>query len=523
MKAPAQSPRITLRPQPAAPAPVAGRAAAALPAGAPPPATPATPAAAPAAPKLRPRLVEVKAAGPASAPAPAPSAMPSPAAPQQPEPISRFIDLEVEARRCADLDALRFAVVNSTRKLAHFDQAFLAEPDLAGSWSITRASSVATVDRNSEAVRQLTDWIAQSSTTAGAGLGEPRLTNLVADLEQPGASPFPYLLWVPIKARDGRPLAALVALKAESWRPQHSALLLPLADAYGHAWEALAPRTAAHAAHIRRHLSRSRLALAALGAALLAAFIPVPMSTLAPAEIAAADPMLVTAPIDGVIGDILPAPGSWVEKGKPIVRFVDVKLRNDVEVARRNKAVAEARHFKVMQSSIATQKDMQDLATTKAEFDVAAAELQFAEDMLARSVIRAERSGLVIYSAKSDWLGKPVSTGERLMEIGDPASTEIKIDLPVSDAIVVEPGNTVSLFLDGSPLGAIGGRITRTSYRPVATPDQQMVFRLYARFADDQPRKIGLRGVARVSSQTVSLWFYLLRRPIAAARQRLGL
>ena len=61
-------------------------------------------------------------------------------------------------------------------------------------------------------------------------------------------------------------------------------------------------------------------------------------------------------------------------------------------------------------------------------------------NLLSRSEIRAERSGLLIYAAKSDWIGKPVAVGERLMEIGDPTKAEIKIELPVSDAIALQPG-----------------------------------------------------------------------------------
>ena len=38
-----------------------------------------------------------------------------------------------------------------------------------------------------------------------------------------------------------------------------------------------------------------------------------------------------------------------------------------------------------------------------------------------------------------------------------------------------------------------------------------------------QARRIGLRGIARIHGESVSLWFYLLRRPISAVRQRFGL
>jgi HlyD family secretion protein len=498
---PTKTPRISLRPQ-AASKPVAATAAA------------------PQKHAPRPMLVDVNGAGKSAPIAVAPSAPPS-------EPISQFIDLEVEARGCADLDALRYAIVNSTRKIANFDQAFLAEPALRGGWTITRASSIATVDRNSLAVRSIEAWIQQSVEKGNAGLSEPRLANLSSDSDVKGQTvatiPFPNALWLPIKARDGSVLATLIALKRENWRPQHSALLLPLADTYGHAWNALVPRAAAPAARLRGYLSKSRLAIAGSVLAMAAAFVPVPMSALAPGEIVAADPMLVTAPIDGVIGDILVPPGGWVEKGASLLRFVDVKLRNEVEVAKRNKAVAESRHFKVMQSAVATQKDMQEIGTTKAEFDVAVAELRFAEDMLARSVVRAERPGLLIYSAKSDWVGKPVTVGERLMEIGDPARTEIKIDIPVSDAVALQKDGAVALFLDGDPLTAVEGRVKRMSYRPTLTADQQLAFRVYANFSDGKPRRIGLRGVARVNSESVSLWFYLFRRPIAALRQKAGL
>ena len=300
-------------------------------------------------------------------------------------------------------------------------------------------------------------------------------------------------------------------------------MLIPLAAAYGHAWSALAPGATDLIERVRGYISRSRLVLAVTTCCVLAAFIPVPLSALAPAEIVASEPMLVTAPIDGVIEDVLAAPGAWVERGAPVVKYADVKLRNDAEVASRSRAVAEARYFKVVQSALATQKDMQDLATAKAELDVANAELGYANELLARSRIKAERAGLLIYSAKSDWVGKPVVTGEKLMEIGDPANSEIRIDLPVSDAIALKSGGSVSLFLDGDPLRAIDGTITRTSYRPVLTTEQQLAFRIHAKFDIEKPRRIGSRGVARVNGETVSLWFYLFRRPMSAVRQRVGL
>ncbi len=370
-------------------------------------------------------------------------------------------------------------------------------------------------------------WIAHTETIDRLERGESFLADLDREFtawENPApALAHPKALWLPLRRRDGTVIAGLLGLRKTDWPPSTLVLLSPLAGAYAHAWEALLPNANTAMREARRFISKRRLATVLLVAAAIAAVIPVPMSALAPAEVVPEAPSLVTAPIDGVIGEILLPPGSTVEQGQPIVQFVDIKLQSDVEVAKRHLAVAEANHFRVVQSSTAIQKNMQDLAAMKAEHDVARAELRYAEQLLSRSVIAAPASGLLIYSAKSDLIGKPVAVGERLMEIGDPKRTEIKIELPVSDAIALKPGGDVALFLDGNPLQAVAGVITRISYRPSMSAQQQLVYRVHARFAEAAARSIGLRGVARVNGDTVPLGFFLFRRPIAAVRQWAGL
>ena len=80
----------------------------------------------------------------------------------------------------------------------------------------------------------------------------------------------------------------------------------------------------------------------------------------------------------------------------------------------------------------------------------------------------------------------------------------------------------MALFLDGDPMTAVAAKITRANYRPTVNPQSQLVYTVHAGFIEGS-RRIGLRGVARVSTHDVPLGFYLLRRPIAALRQRFGL
>lgn len=445
--------------------------------------------------------------------------------PAPPDLVRQFIDLEAVARSATDLGALKFAMVNAWRRLLPYDQALLAEPSALGGWSVTLASGVLAVDRNAPLVGAASAWINHPRPSTGT-LSSAQVVNIEKDLGQwfpnDDSIAFPHAIWLPLRARDGHLLAGILLLRQAPWEPHEQALLMPLADVYAYSWWALSQTSAGRRQELPR-IGRRELVLVLCGLFGLAALVPVPLSTLSPAEVVAVDTEYVTSPIDGVLADILQPPGAWVRSGDLIARFVDVKARNDAEIAQRNVMVAAARHFRIVQSATTSMKDTAELATTKAEWEIAKAELSYANDVLARTELRASRDGLLIYSGKSDWLGKPLSTGERIMEIGDPAQTEVRVDLPVSDAIVLQPGNHLRMFLDGDPLTAIDGRITRVSYRPALTPDQQLVHRVFGTLEKTADVKIGLRGTAKLSGNRVPLAFYLFRRPVAAVRQRIGL
>ena len=89
------------------------------------------------------------------------------------------------------------------------------------------------------------------------------------------------------------------------------------------------------------------LAIATLGA--LA--IPVPMSTLAPAKIVAKDPLIVSAPIDGVIAEILVLPNTVVSEGQVLFKYEDTTFRSEYDVAERNLDVAMAQYRRAAQGS----------------------------------------------------------------------------------------------------------------------------------------------------------------------------
>ena len=149
------------------------------------------------------------------------------------------------------------------------------------------------------------------------------------------------------------------------------------------------------------------------------------------------------------------------------------------------------------------------------------AERDYARELLSRAEVRAERDGIAVFADAERWTGKPVRTGERLLELADPQQAELKIELDVGDAIGFASQAPVTLFLDGDPLTPHQAILERAAYESEQTPSGNLAYRLDARFTDAPPR-IGLRGTAKVYGENVPLAVYLFRRPLAAIRKAIG-
>ena len=93
------------------------------------------------------------------------------------------------------------------------------------------------------------------------------------------------------------------------------------------------------------------------------------------------------------------------------------------------------------------------------------------------------------------------------MRIADPSKVEVTINLPVSDAIILNEGAPVELYLDSNPLKPVKATMISASF---PTDSGQTL-----------PR-IGLRGTAKVYGDEVRLGYYLLRKPLLAVRQWTG-
>jgi hypothetical protein len=270
---------------------------------------------------------------------------------------------------------------------------------------------------------------------------------------------------------------------------------------------------------------RRKFVIAAIVTVISVMALPVSMSSLAPFEIIAADPFVVSAPFEGVIEEVLVEPGEKVIKGQPLVQFSDTLLENRFEVAKREVYVAEARLKKAGQLAFTNNEGRHGLRLGMAELALKKSEFNFASQMYQRATIKAQRAGIAIFSDKQALIGKPVIPGELILRIADPALIEINIDVALDDAILLETGGRVKIYLDSDPLHAREAKIVFSDYQARQVAGDSLAFRTVAKFNKgeaDIPR-IGVRGTAQLFGDKVPLAFYLFRRPFSALRQWIGM
>jgi hypothetical protein len=400
--------------------------------------------------------------------------------------FARFLDLERLTRAARTPAQLSYSLVNDGQALFGFRHAALL---IAG--KVQAVTGVSAVDPNAPFVAFVEQAVAQLfklNLLKQARAISPTLLSesIQADWQSLSSA---QVFWLPLVDHQGEVFGGLWLARDIAWNPPEQILLSQLGDTYSHAWLALQPRKP-----WRLRWTRKRQ-VALVAVLLLGLLIPVRQSVLAPAEVVPLGGRVVAAPLDGVIAEFLVKPNQTVKTGDLLLRFESTTLKAQADVAERALGVAEAELKANSQRSFADAESSSKIDLLAARVEQKRAERDYARELLKRSEVRAERDGIAVFADADRWTGKPVQTGERLMEIADPNQAELRIELAVGDAIALEPGAQVALFLD---------------------------YRLDANFENAPPR-IGLRGTAKIFGDRAPLALYLLRRPLAGLRQSVGL
>lgn len=469
--------------------------------------------------------------------------------------------LSARAREASSEETLGFVVVNETLSLVPYRQAAWWRAPAPVPGAVAAVSGLPQSDPGApyvqwlgEVCRALERRVHSASPAASTSQPDPAMAaggeahvNVAADTPAQSAdSPPPawprvftadslpdalaaewdawwptHALWVPLVDRTGRSFGGVVFAREEPWTPVDEALLAELARVWSHALAAFSPRAS--------WIQRAKLALSVgkyrrriLVALACALVVPVPLTVLAPAEVTAKDPFVVRAPLDGVIDHLFAQPNQRVAAGAPLFALDSTALASRFALANKNYATAQEEYRQTAQLAVTDDKDRLDMALRKGKLDQSAVELDYTARELARVSVNAPRAGVAVFSDPNDWNGKAVSIGEKVMLLADPAHVELTAYVPAADNVDVVPGASVTLYPKSSPLASYDARIDTVAYRAEPTPEGVVAYRLKATFTGSVKPPLGVMGTARIHGRWVPLAYYLLRRPLATARQWLG-
>lgn len=426
--------------------------------------------------------------------------------------LSALLDIEHELRQAATAKELAFIIVNRSKAVLSYDLAALWFPDGADPVAVSGVSSVDTSSPFVQWLKSLAAMLPPSGPT-------PALVDLAALL-----GPGPWREWGYGSAvhcrlrRQDRDLGQLILFRRGAWTANDLALVGRLSMAFAHALFVFGP------IRPRRPIgrwSRSRgVSASAIAVAVLALALPVRVSVVAPATVVPRAPVIVAAPVEGVVGAIEVEPNQAVEAGDLLFQLDPLLARSKLDSAGHAVKVAEANLLKLQQRAFGDSDSRAAIQQAQGEISQRQTDSSFAAAMLSRTEVRASRRGIVVFGDANDWLGKPVTVGERVMTIADPDDLMLSISLPVDDAVALAEGMETDFYLNVAPLDPLIATVTHISYEPIVAPEGFLAYRLKASFADGQrvPR-VGLRGTAKIYGDRRPLIVHVLRRPLSVLRR----
>lgn len=433
-----------------------------------------------------------------------------------------LLQFEAQLQACRSAGEVAFAAANESYGLLKFEQAVVWKHDLLSYPIVTAASGLADVSLDSPYVQ----WLGRVIRAFPAGGGKVRAVSL-SDLPEALVAEghewcSEHLLVCALKGPDDLDRGGMLFSRSEPFTDTEISVAEWIARSTGYSLWAWRGR--------RKQLlnwfgRRTTLVFGTAIAAIIAlmVFVPVQLNALASAEITPINPIPITAPMDGVIKEILVKPNQIVKSEETLFVLDDTSLRNRLSVAQKSLEINRADAQRAINKAFTDDSARAELQVLNSRVREKRAEVEYLTELLDRLSVDAPQGGVAIFGSADDWVGKPVQTGERIMTVADPSLIKVTIFVAPADVVDLEPGAQVTLFLNTDPLNPLAARVTRSSYEPQQQKDGTLAYVVQADLLEGHgfPR-IGMRGTAKIFAEPVSLGYYLFRKPLAYLRQTIG-
>jgi hypothetical protein len=452
-------------------------------------------------------------------------------------PVLSLLELGRRARHAENGLALQFILVNQTHEIAPY---LIAALWVEGE-GIVMQSGVTEVEKHAPFIM----WLSHlgtylSDTQTKITHIEPSMLS-TKDVDEWESHLPPEALWLPILTQQKK--AGLLICREEPWADQEIKLLNEWIDTWGHAWNKMHAQSLPGEMHQIGQSLKSWLTLSDekndegffsslwnnkrrrfFICIFLILLIPIRLSVLAPAEIVSSKPAIIRVPIEGVVDEFFVKPNQKVVEGQPLLKLDLTSLKSRLQIVQQETQVASTEFRQSTLQSLSDPKSRTQLASQEGKASEKKLETAYVKDLLEKAQIKSPRDGIAIFDDPSEWIGKPVAAGERVMIVANESDIEIEAWLSVSNAIELPRNAKITFYLNTSPLSPIEGIVKSIGYEAIQRPDSTYAYRLRADVTSKHlNQRIGLKGTAKVSGHYVPLAYWIFRKPLAVARQFLGI
>jgi len=435
----------------------------------------------------------------------------------------RINRLNLKAFSAKTFDAFKFIILNDTVYVVRYDRAVL--------WDLTKGkpavigiSSQSKVNKDAEIIQKWQEFIQAIPDISKAQQITSELFKQYRDkwneLQKQTKS---SVLWLPIIVGD-KPVAGLWLEKWEAENEQMSAEVVALLceflmKGYAAAWEKFTQKLTLKKLGIDKY----KMLLVILVAMLLLFIIPVPLRVVAQCEVIPKDPVLITAPLDGIIEQVVVHPGDQIKKGDVVFEYDKRAPLHDLKVAQKEVQIIQAEINRATAMGLADSKSLAELGVLKLKLEKEQVQLDLARYYASRLTMTSPADGVVTLDNPEEWRGKPVKIGEKVMMIGDPNKTKIRIWLPEDDNIALRQDKPITIFLNVDPEKKREAFLEYIANESTVNEKNITSFIAEANWVGT-PRdvKLGLKGTAVLYGPQVSLFYYIMRKPWATLRHATG-
>lgn len=457
-------------------------------------------------------------------------------------PLARLLDLARRARDAASAAQLAYMAVNESRDLVAYRQAVLWQEGR----KVIALSGVVAPEANSPYLLWLERLLRRFASAEFSGL--PALALDAADVDGELSAEWAewlpaHALWLPYQTKGLQ--GGWLLARDDAWQDEEIALLKEWQASWAQSW-ALAHTSLAAQGNWRCFLvwwsaARQRLrqpgAMRAGGrwlwrtaagrwtlALIFVLALPVRLSVLAPGQLVPAHPSVIRSPLDGIVDRILVQPNQAVEAGTPLIEFDRISLASRLEVAQQALATAETEYRQFAQQAVTEAKSKGQMAALQGRIEEKRADIAYLDALNQRAALISPRAGIALLDEPSEWVGRPVNTGERIMVIAEEDDAEIEAWLAPGDLIDFPPQAAVTIYLNTRPLSPLEGQLRYLAHEAQPQAEGGYAYRVRATLAagETAPR-IGLKGTVKLRGPWVPLAYWVLRKPLAVVRGLIGL